>query len=71
MRHPFVFFDRLFFHDFSVGSVGLYGFDAVQTASLRFVAFAHSDDLECLANIAREQLGLLLPDEIRFVDTSN
>ena len=32
---------------------------------------AHSDDLEYLANIAREQLGLLLPDEIRFVDTSN
>lgn len=32
---------------------------------------AHSGDLEYLANIAREQLGLLLPDEIRFVDTSN
>lgn len=32
---------------------------------------AHSSDLEYLANIAREQLGLLLPDEIRFVDTSN
>jgi len=34
-------------------------------------SIAHSDDLEYLANIAREQLGLLLPDEIRFVDTSN
>lgn len=32
---------------------------------------AHSDDPEYLANIARDQLGLLLPDEIRFVDTSN
>jgi len=32
---------------------------------------ARSDDLEYLANIARDKLGLLLPDEIRFVDTSN
>ena len=32
---------------------------------------AHSNDLEYLANIARDKLGLLLPDEIRFVDTSN
>ena len=32
---------------------------------------AHSDDPEYLANVAREQLGLLWPDEIRFVDTSN
>lgn len=32
---------------------------------------AHSDDPEYLANIAREYLGLLQPDEIRFVDTSN
>ena len=34
-------------------------------------SIAHSNDPEYLANIAREQLGLLLPDEIRFVDTSN
>ena len=32
---------------------------------------AHSNDLEYLANIARAKLGLLQPDEIRFVDTSN
>ena len=32
---------------------------------------AHSNDLEYLANVARDKLGLLLPDEIRFVDTSN
>ena len=32
---------------------------------------AHSNDLEYLANIARDKLGLLLPDEIKFVDTSN
>lgn len=32
---------------------------------------AHSNDLEYLANIAREKLGLLKPDELRFVDTSN
>jgi len=32
---------------------------------------AHSTDEEYLANIAREKLDLLLPDEIRFVDTSN
>lgn len=32
---------------------------------------AHSNDMEYLANIAREKLDLLLPDEIRFVDTSN
>lgn len=32
---------------------------------------AHSSDLEYLANVARDKLGLLLPDEIRFVDTSN
>ena len=34
-------------------------------------SIAHSDDPEYLANIAREELDLLLPDEIRFVDTSN
>lgn len=32
---------------------------------------AHSDDLEYITNIARSKLGLLEPDEIRFVDTSN
>jgi cell division protein FtsB len=32
---------------------------------------AHSDDPEYLANIARSKLGLLEPDEICFVDTSN
>ena len=32
---------------------------------------ARSDDLDYLANIARDKLGLLLPDEIKFVDTSN
>lgn len=34
-------------------------------------AIAHSGDLEYIANIARSKLGLLEPDEIRFVDTSN
>ena len=33
-------------------------------------AIAHSDDLEYIANIARTKLGLLEPDELRFVDTS-
>ncbi len=33
-------------------------------------AIAHSDDPEYIANIARSDLGLLEPDEIRFVDTS-
>lgn len=33
-------------------------------------AIAHSDDPEYIANIARGELGLLEPDEIRFVDTS-
>lgn len=33
-------------------------------------AIAHSDDLEYIANIARNKLGLLEPDELRFVDTS-
>ncbi|MGN0985397.1 MAG: septum formation initiator family protein [Candidatus Enterenecus sp.] len=33
-------------------------------------AIAHSDDLEYITNIARSKLGLLEPDEIRFVDTS-
>ena len=32
---------------------------------------AHSDDLEYIANMARSKLGLLEPDELRFVDTSN
>ncbi len=32
---------------------------------------ANSDDPEYLANIARSRLGLLEPDEIKFVDTSN
>lgn len=32
---------------------------------------AHSGDPEYLANIARSKLGLLEPDEICFVDTSN
>lgn len=32
---------------------------------------AHSDDPEYIENIARSKLGLLEPDEIRFVDTSN
>lgn len=31
----------------------------------------HSGDPEYLANIARSELGLLEPDEIKFVDTSN
>ena len=34
-------------------------------------AIAHSDDPEYIENIARSKLGLLEPDEIRFVDTSN
>ncbi len=34
-------------------------------------AIAHSDDLEYIADIARSKLGLLEPDELRFVDTSN
>lgn len=34
-------------------------------------AITHGDDWEYIANIAREKLGLLEPDEIRFVDTSN
>lgn len=34
-------------------------------------AIAHGDDLAYIANIARTKLGLLEPDEIRFVDTSN
>ena len=33
-------------------------------------AIAHSDDPEYIANIARGELGLVEPDEIRFVDTS-
>ena len=33
-------------------------------------AIAHSDDPEYIANIARNRLGLLEPDELRFVDTS-
>lgn len=33
-------------------------------------AIAHCDDLEYIANIARNKLGLLEPDELRFVDTS-
>ncbi len=32
---------------------------------------ANCDDPEYLANIARDKLGLLEPDEICFVDTSN
>ena len=33
-------------------------------------AIAHKDDPEYIANIARNRLGLLEPDELRFVDTS-
>ena len=33
-------------------------------------AIAHSNDPEYIANIARNRLGLLEPDELRFVDTS-
>ena len=33
-------------------------------------AIDHSDDPEYIANIARGELGLVEPDEIRFVDTS-
>ena len=33
-------------------------------------AIAHKDDLEYIANIARNRLGLLESDELRFVDTS-
>lgn len=33
-------------------------------------AIAHSDDPEYIANIARNRLGLLESDELRFVDTS-
>ena len=33
-------------------------------------AIAHSTDPEYIANIARSRLGLLEPDELRFVDTS-
>jgi len=33
-------------------------------------AIANSDDPEYIANIARGELGLLEPDELRFVDTS-
>ena len=43
----------------------------VETNSALEDAIAHSDDLEYIANIARSKLGLLEPDEIRFVDTSN
>lgn len=34
-------------------------------------AIANSGDLEYIVNFARSKLGLLEPDEIRFVDTSN
>lgn len=34
-------------------------------------AIDHSGDPEYITNIARSKLGLLEPDEIRFVDTSN
>lgn len=34
-------------------------------------AIDNSDDPEYIANIARSELGLLEPDELRFVDTSN
>ena len=34
-------------------------------------SIAHSGDPEYLANVGRDKLGLLEPDEIRFVDTSN
>lgn len=33
-------------------------------------AIDHSDDPEYIANFARGELGLVEPDEIRFVDTS-
>lgn len=33
-------------------------------------AIDHSNDPEYIANIARSELGLVEPDEIRFVDTS-
>ena len=33
-------------------------------------AIDHSDDPEYITNIARGELGLVEPDEIRFVDTS-
>ncbi len=32
---------------------------------------AHSGDRDYLANIARDKLGLMEPDELKFVDTSN
>lgn len=42
----------------------------VETNSALTDAIAHSDDPEYIANIARSKLGLLEPDELRFVDPS-
>lgn len=42
-----------------------------ETNSALADAIEHSSDPEYIAGIARSKLGLLEPDELRFVDTSN